>query len=126
VIGIYCGVGLFFRSAFNYPQADVKTGRTVGWKTGSVDEFLNLTAEESAYIQMKLALSQSLRKRRLNKKLSQIELARLINASQSWVAKMEAGDLGVSIDLIMKSLLVLGALAEDVAKAISSATSHTA
>ena len=30
-----------------------------GWKVGSVAEFLDLSAEESAYIEMKLALSKN-------------------------------------------------------------------
>lgn len=97
-----------------------------GWKVGGTDEFLNLTPDESRYIEMKLALSSSLRERRLKKKLSQIELAEMVNSSQSRVAKMEAGDPSVSIDLIIKSLLVLGASPKDVAKAISSGTPHAA
>jgi len=91
-----------------------------GWKVGRVEEFLGLTPEESAYIEMKLALSHNLRQRRLRNKLSQIELAKMVHSSQSRIAKMEAGDPGVSIDLIMKSLLALGASRKDVAKAISS------
>jgi len=97
-----------------------------GWKVGSVDEFLGLTPEESAYIEMKLALSHTLRQRRLHNKLSQIELAKKVHSSQSRIAKMEAGDPSVSIDLIMKSLLALGASPKDVAKAISSSASHAA
>lgn len=97
-----------------------------GWKVGSVDEFLGLTREESAYIEMKLALSHTLRQRRLHNKLSQIELAKMVHSSQSRIAKMEAGDPSVSIDLIMKSLFALGASPKDVAKAISSGASHAA
>ena len=91
-----------------------------GWKVSTADEFLGLTPEESAYIEMKLALSHTLRQRRLHNKLSQIELANMAYSSQSRIAKMEAGDPSVSIDLIMKSLLALGASPRDVAKAISS------
>jgi hypothetical protein len=36
-------------------------------------------------------------------------LARLIKSSQSRVAKMEAGDPSVSLDLLIRSLLTLGA-----------------
>ncbi len=97
-----------------------------GWKVGNVDEFLGLTPEESAYIEIKLALSHTLRQRRLHNKLSQIELAKMVHSSQSRIAKMEAGDPSVSIDLIMKSLLALGASPKDVAKAISSGAPHAA
>ncbi|MDO9319297.1 MAG: helix-turn-helix transcriptional regulator [Gammaproteobacteria bacterium] len=91
-----------------------------GWKVGGADEFLNLTPDEAAYIELKLALSHSLRERRLKNNFSQVELAKMLNSSQSRVAKMEAGDPSVSIDLIVRSLLVLGASSKDVAKAILS------
>ena len=90
-----------------------------GWKIGSVKDFLDLSPEEAVYIEMKLALSQSLKQRRLQKKLSQVAFAAQIDSSQSRVAKMEAGDPSVSIDLILKSLLALGASKKDVARIIS-------
>ena len=79
-----------------------------GWKFGTADEFLELSASESAYIELKLTLSDKLKAKRLSKKLTQVELARIMNSSQSRVAKMEAGDPAVSIDLLIKSLLALG------------------
>ncbi len=90
-----------------------------GWKTGSVAEFLDLSAEESAYIEMKLALSEKLRERRRRNKLTQAELAKVIESSQSRVAKMEAGDPTVSIDLLVKSLLALGVSKKELGRTIS-------
>lgn len=90
-----------------------------GWKLGSADEFLGLSAEESAYLDIKQALSQALRERRQKQNLSQVELAKLVNSSQSRVAKMEAGDPSVSMDLLVKSLLALGASPRELGKAIS-------
>jgi DNA-binding XRE family transcriptional regulator len=89
-----------------------------GWKFGSTEEFLNLTPEETAYIELKLALSDSLKERRIREKLTQVELARIAGTSQSRVAKMETGDASVSLDLLVKTLLALGASSEDLAKAI--------
>lgn len=91
-----------------------------GWKVGSVQEFLGLSAEETAYVELRLRLSDSLRRRRKSRKLSQLQLARLINSSQSRVAKMEGGDPSVSLDLLIRSLLALGASNHDLARAISS------
>jgi DNA-binding XRE family transcriptional regulator len=93
-----------------------------GWKVGSADEFLNLSPDETAYIEMKLALSSTLKKHRLKKNMSQVDLAKAVKSSQSRIAKMEAGDPSVSIDLLLKSLLTLGASRKDVAKAISMPT----
>ncbi len=92
--------------------------QSAGWKIGSADEFLDLSVDESAYIEMKLALSESLRKKRIKKKLSQVAFANLISSSQSRVAKMEAGDATVSIDLLVKSLLAIGASPNELANAI--------
>jgi DNA-binding XRE family transcriptional regulator len=80
-----------------------------GWKVGTVREFLNLSAEEAAYVELKLALSKNLQEYRRQKNLTQEELARRLKSSQSRVAKMEAGDPSVSIDLLVRSLLALGA-----------------
>ena len=89
-----------------------------GWKLGSTEEFLGLSAEEAAYVEMKVTLSRTLKERRIKKRLNQTQFAKLINSSQSRVAKMEAGDPSVSIDLLVKSLLALGASKKDVARSI--------
>jgi len=90
-----------------------------GWKVGTVAEFLDLSVEESAYIEMKLALSKKLKERRVRKKLTQAQLAKAIESSQSRVAKMEAGDPTVSIDLLVKSLLALGVSKKELGRTIS-------
>lgn len=80
-----------------------------GFKVGNVQEFLNLSPDEMAFIELKLALSRKLQDYRKSKRLTQVELARRIKSSQSRVAKMEAGDPSVSIDLLIRSLFALGA-----------------
>ncbi len=95
-----------------------KTLQEEGWKIGSVEQFLGLSPEEVAYIELKLALSASLKKRRRLEKLSQVEVANILHSSQSRIAKMEAGDPTVSLDLLIKSLLALGASRRDLAKVI--------
>ena len=93
--------------------------RRKGWKVGTVAEFLDLSAEEAAYIEMKLALSEKLKERRLRKKLTQAQLAKAIDSSQSRVAKMEAGDPTVSLDLLVKSLLALGVTKKELGRTIA-------
>lgn len=90
-----------------------------GWKAGSAADFLGLSPEESAYVELKLALSAALRERRRQNRLTQADLARVIASSQSRVAKMEAGDPTVSIDLLVKSLLALGVSRKELARTIS-------
>lgn len=91
-----------------------------GFKIGTVTEFLELTPEESTLIEMKLALSRSLKQRRTAQHLSQTALATKLDSSQSRIAKMEAGDPGVSIDLLLRALLATGATRADIGQAICS------
>jgi predicted XRE-type DNA-binding protein len=90
-----------------------------GWKVGTVAEFLDLSPEEAAFVEFKLALSRSLRQWRTRQRLTQGELAKRLQSSQSRVAKMEAADPTVSVDLLLKSLFKLGAKPKDIARAIA-------
>lgn len=89
-----------------------------GWRVGTVAEFLELSNEEAAFIEMKLSLVRRLRELRTAQNLTQQQLAEMLRSSQSRVAKMEAADPSVTIDLIVRALLVLGASRREVAKAI--------
>ena len=89
-----------------------------GWKFGDAQDFLELSDEEVTLIEVKLSLSRNLKELRQKKRLSQLELAKRIDSSQSRVAKMEAGDPSVSMELLMKALLALGATRKDLAKSI--------
>ena len=102
-------------------QSKQKKLEAQGWKVGSATDFLALSPEEEAYIELKLVLSTMLKQQRTKKRLTQNDLAKLINSSQSRVAKMESGDPSVSIDLVIKALLSIGATNKDLAKALSSA-----
>lgn len=90
-----------------------------GWKIGDTQEFLGLSDEEMEYIEIKLALSQKVRQLRLDKNMTQEQTAKIIGSSQSRVAKIEAGDPTVSIDLQVKSLIALGASREELADVFS-------
>jgi len=90
-----------------------------GWAVGSVEEFLALSPEEAAFVEVKVALSQSLRRWRTREQLTQGELAKRLRSSQSRVAKMEAADPTVTVDLLLRSLLKLGARPKDIARAIA-------
>jgi ribosome-binding protein aMBF1 (putative translation factor) len=92
-----------------------------GWKVGTAQDFLGLSDEEAAYVELRFRLATTSRTQRQKKRLSQSELAKRIGSSQSRVAKMEAGDPSVSLDLLIRSLLALGATSRDLARAISTA-----
>ena len=90
-----------------------------GWRVGSAKEFLGLTTEEAVLIDLKLTLGNLVRSARQRAKLSQKALAIRLGSSQSRVAKLEAGDASVSLDLIVKAAIAAGVGKSDLARAIS-------
>lgn len=90
-----------------------------GWRVGTAQEFLRLSAEESAYVELKVRLAMGLREWRQRRKLTQADLAKRLQSSQSRIAKMEAGDPSVSLDLLIRSLLTLGASRRELSRIMS-------
>jgi ribosome-binding protein aMBF1 (putative translation factor) len=90
-----------------------------GWRVGSADEFLRLPRAESILVDIKLALSDTVRLRRSRAGITQAVLARRLNSSQSRVAKVEAADPKVSLDLLVRAALAAGATRSEVAKAVA-------
>lgn len=90
-----------------------------GWKVGDTQEFLGLSDEEMAYIDLHITLSDALRARRTQGGVTQAALAAKLGSSQSRVAKMEGRDPSVSLDLLVRALLATGATVLDIAEAIA-------
>ena len=90
-----------------------------GWKVGDAKHFLGLSASEEAYIDLRLKLAEGLKSRRSSRGVTQTELAQTLRSSQSRVAKMEAGDPTVSLDLLVRSLLALGTSSRELAAIIT-------
>jgi predicted transcriptional regulator len=89
-----------------------------GWTVGSVQDFLNLSDADAALVELRLALSRNLKDWRTKRGWSQVRLAKQLKSSQSRIAKMEAGDASVSVDLLFRSLVIVGATPRDLAKTI--------
>jgi predicted XRE-type DNA-binding protein len=90
---------------------DEKRQRTLeekGWKFGDTKDLLGLSQEEVTLIEIKLSLAKEIRRLRTEKAMTQEEVAMRIGSSQSRVAKMEAADPSVSLDLLVRTLLSLG------------------
>lgn len=90
-----------------------------GWKVGTTREFLRLSSEEAAYVELKVRLAMGLREWRQRRRLTQADLAKRLQSSQSRIAKMEAGDPSVSLDLLIRSLLTLGASRRELSRIMS-------
>jgi len=96
-----------------------------GWTVGTVEQFLDLTPEESALIELRLRLSKALKKRRQTLGWSQQKFANDLSSSQSRVAKMEADDPSVSIDLLIRGLMATGVGLEALSKIVNPKTRPT-
>ncbi len=90
-----------------------------GWKVGDAKDFLGLSAEEQLIVEVRVALASSIRELRAKIGLTQDQLAKRLGSSQSRVAKMEAGDPSVAIDLLMRALFSLGRTRPQVASVIA-------
>ena len=97
-----------------------------GWQIGTADQLLGLSRQEIELVELKLALAHGLRLRRQARRLTQGRLAKLIGSSQSRVAKMEAADATVTLDLLLRSLLATGATRRELAKIIQRPTRPSA
>lgn len=90
-----------------------------GWKIGSAGDFLGLSDEERGFIETKLVLADGLKRFRSLRGWTQSRLAQHLKTSQSRVAKMEAADRSVSIDLLVHALLAAGATRPQVGRIIA-------
>lgn len=108
-----------FESVVNMNTAKRKRLEDAGFRVGSAAEFLGLSIEESELIEIKLTLTRTLKKHRRNSRLSQSQLASHLGSSQSRIAKMEAGDPHVSLDLMLRALLALGVTRTELANVIA-------
>lgn len=90
-----------------------------GWRVGEPRELLQLSDDEAALVEMRLALADEVRRRRRDAEWTQAELASALGSSQSRVAKMESADRSVSLDLLVRGLLALGASRREVSRALA-------
>ena len=89
-----------------------------GWKVGTVSDFLELTPEETLFLEIKFALSQSLKYRR-ERLMTQNELASKIGSNQTKIAKAEDADPSVPIELLLRAMLAIGATPQDIGQIIA-------
>src|SRR6266849_1308692 len=92
---------------------------SAGWRLGGATEFLGLNDEEAAIVELKLGLADAVKEERSRRRLTQEQLGKLLGSSQSRVAKIEAAVSSVSIDLMLRSLIRMGASRKEVASYIA-------
>jgi DNA-binding XRE family transcriptional regulator len=95
----------------------MKKLQSAGWKVGSAGDFLQLNDEELMLVELKLSLADAVKRSRQKRGLSQIDLAQRMGSSQSRIAKMEAGDPSVSLDLMVRALFASGGTRQELQRA---------
>ena len=95
----------------------LKRVQEMGGRVTTVQEWLELSDEEVALLDMKIQLGRELEALRRKKKLTQEEVAELLQTSQGRVSKMERGR--ASLDQLAWSLLVMGESRKRLARGIS-------
>ena len=100
--------------------------KAAGWQVGTASQLLGLSKQEAELVELRLALAEGLRLRREARNLTQARLAELIGSSQSRVAKMEAADSTVALDLLFRSLVATGVTRRELARIIQRPTTTSA
>ncbi len=93
-----------------------------GFRLGDAEDFLDLTDEERALVELRVGVSRAIRQLRGKLHLSQKQLAVKLGSSQSRVAKMEAATRDVSLDLLFRGLFALGGKLSDLAPSVRAAS----
>jgi predicted XRE-type DNA-binding protein len=89
----------------------------MGGRVTTVEDWLDLTPEEVAVLDMKIRLGEQLKAQRRRRKLSQERAAKILHTSQGRVSKLEKGQ--ATLDQLARSLLAMGGSKKEVARAIA-------
>ncbi len=81
---------------------------SAGWKVGDYAEFLELSDEERAVVELRLELARSIRERRTASGMTQAELAERLGTTQPRVTKIESAASDVSLDVLIRGFLAVG------------------
>jgi hypothetical protein len=95
-----------------------------GFAVGAAAELLGLTPAENCLVEARLAISTAIRERRLAASIPQTTLASRMGSSQSRVAKLEAADPTVSLDLMVRGFFETGASLSDLADVLAERGTH--
>jgi len=85
-----------------------------GFRVGDAEDFLELTDEERRLVELRLAVSRAVRRRRKEQHLTQVQAAKKLGLDQTRVARIESGAPGVSLDAMFGGLFALGGSYKDI------------
>ena len=86
-----------------------------GWKFGDYADFLGMTPEEKAVVEIRLAATREMERLRAENPISQEELARRMGTKQPNVSKLFKNPGKATLDTLFRALLALGATPKKIA-----------
>jgi len=86
-----------------------------GYRFMDAADFLELTEEERQLVELRMVIRRKIRFQREKLNMTQQQLAKKMNSSQSRVAKMESGASDVSLDLMFRGFFAAGGRLSDLA-----------
>lgn len=87
---------------------------SAGFRIGDAEDFLELDKEERKLVELRVALSKTVRRLRERSGLTQQQLATKLRSSQSRIAKLEAASSDVSLDMLFRGLFTMGGEIDDI------------
>jgi transcriptional regulator with XRE-family HTH domain len=100
-------------------EAKRKRLEAMGGRETTVAEFLQLTPEEEALVEIKVELTKMLREARQAQGLTQEDLAQRLGTKRAAIARIEACHPHVTLDNMFRALFAVGIGLTDIAKAIA-------
>ena len=83
-----------------------------------VADWLDLDESDRKVIELRVALVKEIRHRRDTAGISQAALAKRIGTAQPNIAKIEAGGIGISLDLLMRVFFATGGRIAELSEAV--------
>ena len=90
-----------------------------GWTVGDYGDVFGLTAEDRAFVEMRLAAAREVDRLLSKQKVTQKELAARMGTRQPSISKMLREPAEATFDFLFRALLALGATPQSIGLAIS-------
>src|SRR4051812_25853730 len=85
-----------------------KALESAGFRVGDAADFLGMTDAERRLVELRLGIGRAIRRGREARNLTQKQLAAMIKSTQPRVARIEAADPEVSLDLMLRGFFAIG------------------
>ena len=92
--------------------------KQAGWQMGDYGDALGLSAEDRAFVEMRLAAAREVDRLLARQGISQKELAARMGTRQPSVCRMLRNPAAATFDLLFRALLALGATLRKIAAAL--------